>query len=501
MHDRPRIRGKCLITWLLSLAFMMSLVLVPASAAGFDGATFAAPILQDVERIEKDNLAEPETLLRTFSREPTRFLTSDVKEQLSTLQLSNEIPQQAQLIRDNFLNREVTRLTFDTYEADIDQTGQVVSMTNYADMHDNDDTILDGENTDPSAYPVTKGEALALADQIAKDYQLDGYQLVECSNDIPATWLLLWHKQLDNGVLNPYDMVTVTVDARDGSVMLMDRNKETLDEADVVVTETGVIRRSQPLRQELGGLAVSSTELTVFRPNFYWESTEVAYQEADFIRLAWRVTLEDGSAIYIDARTGETLGGDQTLSMRSRAVCAIPNVAGGQDCVNYASKGLAALGYTKHLNDVCYFIEEADIDYILNKSNLKALYLRCHGDSHSKRIMDFDDSRYERWNLSYKDINGGFRFVLLDACYSAKKAYFSDAFLGEKKDDKCFVGWNEAITTGASRYFDFIFWNLMASNTPTVLDAVLQARSSALRIYSDCNPGFRGDVGFDGYAA
>ena len=103
-----------------------------------------------MERIEKDNLAEPETLLRTFSREPTRFLTSDVKEQLSTLQLSNEIPQQAQLIRDNFLNREVTRLTFDTYEADIDQTGQVVSMTNYADMHDNDDTILDGENTDPA---------------------------------------------------------------------------------------------------------------------------------------------------------------------------------------------------------------------------------------------------------------------------------------------------------------------------------------------------------------
>ena len=51
MHDRPRIRGKCLITWLLSLAFMMSLVLVPASAAGFDGATFAAPILQDVERL------------------------------------------------------------------------------------------------------------------------------------------------------------------------------------------------------------------------------------------------------------------------------------------------------------------------------------------------------------------------------------------------------------------------------------------------------------------
>lgn len=220
MNDKSRVIQKRLITGLLSLAFMMSLVLTPASAAGFDGATFAAPILQNVERVEKTDLAEMESVLSEYSGESAQLLTSNVKEQLSVLQLEGELPQRAQLVRDNVLGRDVTRLTFDTYEADIDQDGQVVSVVNYADMHDNDDTILDGENTDPSAYPVTKGEALALADQIAKDYQLDGYQLVECSNDIPATWLLLWHKQLNNGVLNPYDMVTVTVDARDGSVML-----------------------------------------------------------------------------------------------------------------------------------------------------------------------------------------------------------------------------------------------------------------------------------------
>lgn len=499
MNDKSRVIQKRLITGLLSLAFMMSLVLTPASAAGFDGATFAAPILQNVERVEKTDLAEMESVLSEYSGEPAQLLTSNVKEQLSVLQLEGELPQRAQLVRDNVLGRDVTRLTFDTYEADIDQDGQVVSVVNYADMHNNDDTILDGENTDPSAYPVTKGEALALADQIAKDYQLDGYQLVECSNDIPATWLLLWHKQLDNGVLNPYDMVTVTVDARDGSVMLMDRNKEALDETDVVVTETGAIRRSQPLRQELGGLAVSSTELTVFRPNFYWESTEVAYQEADFVRLAWCVTLEDDSTINIDAQTGEILGGDQTLAMRSRSVCAIPNIAGGQECVQNAAKGLAALGYTKHLNDVCYFIEEADILYILNQSNLKALYLRCHGDG--KEITDFDKKPYRRWNISYKQINGGYRFVYLDACLSALKPYFAKAFLGEDQSNKCFVGWNVSVPTGTSKDFGFYFWNLVRSNSPTILDAVLKARSTGLKMHPKCNPGFHGDVSFNGRSA
>lgn len=43
MNDKSRVIQKRLITGLLSLAFMMSLVLTPASAAGFDGATFAAP--------------------------------------------------------------------------------------------------------------------------------------------------------------------------------------------------------------------------------------------------------------------------------------------------------------------------------------------------------------------------------------------------------------------------------------------------------------------------
>lgn len=492
MNDKSRVIQKRLITGLLSLAFMMSLVLTPASAAGFDGATFAAPILQNVERVEKTDLAEVESVLSEYSGEPAQLLTSNVKEQLSVLQLEGELPQRAQLVRDNALGRDVTRLTFDTYEADIDQDGQVVSVVNYADMHDNDDTILDGENTDPSAYPVTKGEALALADQIAKDYQLDGYQLVECSNDIPATWLLLWHKQLDNGVLNPYDMVTVTVDARDGSVMLMDRNKETLDEADVVVTETGAIRRSQPLRQELGGLAVSSTELTVFRPNFYWESTEVAYQEADFVRLAWRVTLEDGSAIYIDARTGETLGGDRTLAY-ARSVCAVPTFTDSQLCVNLAKAGLERLGYVHHLNSVNYSINQDDIKYILNQSNLKALYLTCHGNSDSRHIWA------KGWEISYLQIKSGYKFVYLDACYSSLKNHFAKAFLGSGKEGKAFVGWNVEVYQSDSAWFDRYFWPQIGEKT--ILDAVLVTRSAALSSYhTTCNPGFYGDASYYGWA-
>ena len=492
MNDKSRVIQKRLITGLLSLAFMMSLVLTPASAAGFDGATFAAPILQNVERVEKTDLAEMESVLSEYSGESAQLLTSNVKEQLSVLQLEGELPQRAQLVRDNVLGRDVTRLTFDTYEADIDQDGQVVSVVNYADMHDNDDTILDGENTDPSAYPVTKGEALALADQIAKDYQLDGYQLVECSNDIPATWLLLWHNRLDNGVLNPCDMITVTIDARDGSVMLMDRNSEVPEVTDVVVTEAGAVRRSQPLRNELGGLSIHSTALTVFRPNFHWESTEVEYQEADFVRLAWCVTLEDGSVIYIDSQTGEILGGSSALEY-ARSVCAEPSFTDSQQCVNLAREGLEELGYVHHLNSVNYHINQDDIEYVLNRSNLKALYLTCHGSRDSKRIGA------EGWEISYTQIKSGYKFVYLDACFSSLNNYFAKAFLGSEKERKAFVGWNVKVLQCDSAAFNRYFWPQIGRMT--ILDAVLVARSTALsEYYTSCNPGFYGDASYSGRA-
>lgn len=95
MNDKSRVIQKRLITGLLSLAFMMSLVLTPASVAGFDGATFAAPILQNVERVEKTDLAEMESVLSEYSGESAQLLTSNVKEQLSVLQLEGELPQRA----------------------------------------------------------------------------------------------------------------------------------------------------------------------------------------------------------------------------------------------------------------------------------------------------------------------------------------------------------------------------------------------------------------------
>lgn len=481
------------IAGLLCCVFLISLFVAPASAAGLDGAVLAQPVLSGTARVERTDV-ETETLLTSYT-DAEVFLTEEVHRQLDDLQLQCETPYQAQMIQDNILDRDVTRLTFDTYQADIDQNGQIVSMMNFAALHDNDGTILAGVDTVTDAYPFTKEDALALAEKFEHEYQLDDYQLVNCSNDIPATWLLVWHNRMENGVLNPYDVVTITVDARDGSIMLMNRNTATPAVTETLVTESGAVRRAQPVRQKLGNPDIQSVERTVFRPNFYWESAETLYEEADFVRQAWCVTFADGSTVYIDTQTGETLGGSQAMAVYGRSVSAVPYFYQVSVCVSLAKTAFERVGYTHHLNTVNYWIEQGDIEYILNRSNLKGLYLSCHGSPNSQAISDD-----ENWYIHYSQINGGYTFVFLDACWTSLEGYFASAFLGDNYTGKCFVGWNVPVMAKDAYAFNCHFWSRVGYRT--VLDAVLTARSMSLSEgYTTCNPGFRGDSSTYGRAA
>lgn len=399
------------------------------------------------------------------------------------------------------MDREVRRVEFETFRFDVDQSGDVVSVLNYLDLHDEDTSIIGGETEDLSAYIATKDDAMALAKAITVEYELGGYELVECTNEIPAVWILTWNKRLAENVLNPYDVMTVTVDARDCSVMSMKRNTVTPDETIPLLTENEAIQKTLNVQNRLGDPGVSSAVLTVFRPNYYWEDPTAIREEADYVRLAWRITLGDTSSVYVDARTGEILGGSQTLAVRARAVSAVPEFFRIQECVDLAVAGLSRLGYTHHLNPVNYWITQADIEYVLNESNLKGLYLTCHGEQTDNVaiISDSIDFVSGAWLLTSNDIESNYKFVFLDACRSSATDAFPCAFLGNNRTRKCFVGWNICITTTTAYYFNTQFWPLVG--TMPILDAVLIARENSIgQGYADCNPGFSGDSSYYGWA-
>ena len=281
----------------------------------------------------------------------------------------------------------------------------------------------------------------------------------------------------------------------------MERNTVTPEEITPVLTKDEAVLKAKDIQSKLGELAVVSTELTVFRPNYYWESTDGAYKEADYVRVAWCIKLEDSSSIYVDARTGEILGGSSTLGVRARAVSAVPTVYRVGECVTLAVSGLQRLGYTHHLNSVNYVIFQNDIEYILNGSQLKGLFLTCHGLNNDNLgiICDSTDLESAHWVFPSNKINSNYKFVFLNACWSSVNDNFKGAFLGSNRTGKAFVGWNVRIGQGTAYYFNTQFWPLVG--TMPVLDAVLAARAATLSAgYSDCNPGFSGDASYYGWA-
>lgn len=328
--------------------------------------------------------------------------------------------------------------------------------------------------------------------------------MVERTNEIPAVWILTWNKRLAEGVLNPYDVITVTIDARDGSVMLMERNSVTPNETTPLLTEDDALLRAQSIQSQLGDPKVESVELTVFRPNYYWETTDSVYDEAEPVRMAWCVVYEDACSVYVDAITGEILGGSQSLAtstVRGRAVSAVPSGYRVGECVDLAVEGLQRLGYTHHLNSVNYIIQQADIEYVLNGSQLKALFLTCHGNNSTERGVLSDGKKMmdRHWIVSSDDIDSNYKFVFLNACYSSVNDNFPKAFLGKNRSGKCFVGWNVEILQTTAYYFNTKFWPLVGEMT--ILDAVLSARATSIGAgYSDCNPGFSGDSSYYGWA-
>lgn len=484
---------KRFFTGLLICVMALSLILVPVTA-----------------------LKQGESFLKSTDLSVSKLMTDSVIDQLAVLNLEDtgtatlartSSTATAKVVEDVVTGKEVRRIEFETFEVDIDQAGEVVSVRNYVDFNDDETSIIGGDNEDLSAYKVTEADVLEMAEKIVAEYGLEEYELVECTNDIVAVWILTWNKHLAENVLNPYDVMTVTVDAKDGSVMLMKRNTITPEETTPLITENEAVLKTQEIQSRLGNPGVASVELTVFRPNYYWELADGVYEEVDFVRLAWRITLEDASSVYVDARTGEVLGGSRALAVRGRAVSAVPSFTGSGECVNLAVGGLQRLGYTHHLNPVNYGLSQADIEYILNESNLKSLYLTCHGgfirDDYLGReftfISDSQSLNTANWAISSYQIEGGYKFVFLDACLSSSTDHFPNAFLGNNRTGKCFIGWNNSVAEVDAYYFNTQFWPLVGEMT--ILDAVLEARTNTLSAgCPSCNPGFSGDVGYDGRA-
>ena len=452
-----------------------------------------APIEIEISKMTKEELPKntevSEKLLTYFEKDISK--SKDVKE-----------------IYDKSLNRNVIRVTLEDAEIDFSKNGDIVGYKNFDDFSTVDKHRKDYKENEELLkidYKIKENSnLLEFISVIEEKFDLRKYKLIECSNSIEGVWILTWNKEYENKLVNPYDCINIVIDAKDGSIMLFGKNE--MEPNDIVpeITQEKALELAKLIIQKFDD-AEMYAELTFFRPNFYFEEGG-PYDVADFVRLSWQIYTKDHISVQIDAITGEILGGDITQAVCARAMSVV-QFPGYTERASLAASAFSRLGYTQNqagYTPVTWTINQADIDWMLSRTDMYGLYLLCHGgiiDGLSV-LADAENLNLSHWQVWSNRSFGVWRFVYLDACYTSANNNFANAFKATYAGE-CFVGWNNAVNTFTALDFNRRF--LPRLGTMTVHNAVVtslwESRNAG---YSGpgsiCDPGFIGDLNYYGWA-
>ena len=251
-------------------------------------------ILANVERKKVTDIEEIEGKIEEEHIEPKNQMINEKSGKLlNYLQISLNENETVKVMQQN--EKRFKRLTKDNYEIDFDEAGNISSIFIHQNF-EGEDVYKDRESIQP------------IIDELQEVLEIEQYQLVECHNQLIGSWNLVWNNVLDNGIVNPFDVVVLTLNAKNGEVMCYNRN-ERIPDCDITIIESEkAIKFAKESVPAIRDEKEEKTELTVVNPNFYWEEGG-PYKGPDFVRIAWKISYENKAYVWIDAETGECLGG------------------------------------------------------------------------------------------------------------------------------------------------------------------------------------------------
>ena len=412
------------------------------------------------------------------------------------------------LIFDNSMKREVTRSTFETFEIEIDDKGDIVKYTNFDDYSTEDKDKKDYIEDDPLPkieYILnSKDDLNEFVNTINNTIDLSAYELVACNGEIEGSWILSWCKKYGE-VINRFECVTITLDSKDGSIIIFSKNNLKPDTFQPNITQEEAISNAQDTILKFNS-KVKSVELSVVKPNYF--DVVKSFESFDnIVNLAWVIYMENDSMIYVDACSGEILGGNGVLSTDYARAMQVVEGTGRVEKVNAASSGLTTLGFNQTgYPPVTWNIAQADINWQLSRPNVYGLYLCSHGfylgDKCTLSGEDLEDGSSE-WEIDSDSSYGNWHFVFLDACFSGRDGYFANSFHATTSG-RCLVGWYSTISWECSYTFCMHFWSAVGSET--VWNNVVDSRQYCWdNGYSGggsnyCNPTFNGDQYYWGWS-
>lgn len=284
-------------------------------------------------------------------------------------------------------------------------------------------------------------------------------------------WNFVWMKQYDNGLLNPMESVKATVNKNTMELEYLRRFDIPVKASELVLSEENAVEIASDLIQKLGTGEITGTSLAYFCPNYFWDEGE--YEQADFVRLCYRIDVDDHYIIYIDAETGRNLGGTEVQSERAGSFSQTDTYyESGTKTRILVSNAFARLGWTpveSLSTDNGTNLRTKVLDYVQNKSDAYAFYFRGHGRSPSSRAgarLSIKVGNDYSGILYPSEVKGNWHFVYLDACDTADDDTWAKAFkITNSSVNRGFLGYKGSAYIHYTALFADNFWNLLPSKT------------------------------------
>lgn len=496
------------------LAVFLSLSILPIGALS-DMQTDSPyrPVLQGVQREIQSADDFTETHLKSELTAPDTLLNTQSKQFLNEYHFDCSMPVTVEVVEDAPTHRIIRRAELPEAQVEFDLNGQLIHFINYEAMPslrpsaDGAEAANYARVSEKNYSLKTQTDLSFIISELEESLQLDGYTLVDCNDDLTGIWSLLWQKQCENGILNPYDAVSVAIDASNGELCSLARNTDLPNTTgSPVITEEDALRIAQPIRDTFPDITQTTIELAYFRPNFYWESEGTPFVEADFIRMAWKISLDTCATIYVDALTGEILGGNTTLASDvGRAMSVAPDAVGAEQCANMASAALLRLGYQQPYGYQPHtgWVQHGDVKWMFE--NCRGAFLLCHGGEWfpNSHVGVLTDKRYDyNWMFAAGEVDREYHFLFLDACSQGNEnlAYsWCNAFhIGGNGSNTAFVSWNNDVDETVAYTFCCRFLPRLGNGSvhSLVVDISTTMRAQGY----DCNPAYHGDLNYWGWA-
>ena len=372
----------------------------------------------------------------------------------------------------------------------LNERGEIINICNYSENTNNR-----ANSTNNDYFIEEMIETVKTALQLSREYNYYGIEEVE----EPYPYAVVSIEKTYNGINNPYESIKMSINKRTGNIEYLRRFNTAPETTVPVISKEDALKCANNIN-EITKIKTYDVHLAFTKPNYYWyNGSKVDYETADFVRLVYEISVNDGVAfVHVDAVTNEVIGGD--IAMTDCAKCfgqTNSNYYMGTTTTLIARNGYLSLGYTAN----GYFSDSDSLrQWIYGFIDLPTsygLYIRAHGGSAYTGLYRQAGGNF--YPILYRDdVSGNWHFVFLDCCYTADNNLWADQFhISSAYSNRGYLGWYGTVTTGNSYEFAKKFW-------PRVGSMPLQqaASEAAGDVPGDGTTPirFKGDTTYYGYA-